>query len=59
MQKTIWNLVLLVVTSTFFWGCDNEIDIAADWKETAVIYGALNPNQTKNYIRITRQFNIE
>ncbi len=56
MQKTIWNIVLLLVASTFFWGCDNEINIAADWKETAVIYGALNPNQTKNYIRIQRAY---
>ena len=50
MQKTIWNIVLLLVIFTFFSGCENEVDIAADWKEIAVVYGALNPNQPKNYI---------
>jgi hypothetical protein len=56
MQKTIRNLVLLLVTTTFFWGCENEVDIAADWKEIAVVYGAINPNQAKNYIRIQRAY---
>ena len=56
MQKTIWNIVLLLVTFTFFSGCENEIDIAADWKEIAVVYGALNPNQPKNYVRIQRAY---
>ena len=56
MQKTIRNIVLIFVITTFFWGCDNEVDIAADWKEIAVIYGAINPNQAKNYIRIQRAY---
>jgi len=56
MQKTIWYVMLTVYSITLFSGCDNEIDIAADWKEIAVVYGALNPNQEKNYIRIQRAY---
>jgi hypothetical protein len=56
MQKTIRNLVLLLVMTSFFWGCENEVNIAADWKEIAVVYGAINPNQAKNYIRIQRAY---
>jgi len=56
MQKTIWYLFLTLFLLTSFWSCENELVVAADWKEVAVIYGALNPNQEKNYIRIQRAY---
>jgi hypothetical protein len=56
MQKTIWTMLVIASLSLFTVGCDNELDVAADWKEVAIVYGALNPNQTKNYVRIQRAF---
>ena len=49
-MMTLSILTLLTV------GCDNELDVAADWEEVAIVYGALNPNQDVNYIRIQRAY---
>lgn len=56
MQKTIWTKVLLIIGILSFFGCDNELDVAADWKEIAIVYGAINPSVDKNYVRIQRAF---
>lgn len=56
MQKTIWTKVLLFMVILGFVGCDNELDVAADWKEIAIIYGAINPSVDKNYVRIQRAY---
>ena len=36
--------------------CNEEIDFAADYKKTAVIYGLLNQADSIHYIKITRAF---
>ncbi|MFY0643441.1 MAG: hypothetical protein JXR19_03140 [Bacteroidia bacterium] len=36
--------------------CDNELEVAAEWKEIPIIYGALNPTSNVNYIRIQRAY---
>jgi hypothetical protein len=38
--------VLLGLTLIFISSCDNEVDINADWKETIVVYGLINPNDS-------------
>jgi len=37
-------------------GCDNTLDVNADWKEVAVVYGLLNPTDQINYIRINKAY---
>ena len=49
-------MLAIAVISLLTVGCENELDVAAEWKEVAIVYGALNPNQTKNYVRIQRAF---
>jgi hypothetical protein len=56
MQKTIWVLLGFVLVSLCFSACDNELNVAAKWKEIAIIYGALNPTDTEQYIRIQRAY---
>ncbi|MDB9881602.1 hypothetical protein N8368_01130 [Bacteroidia bacterium] len=56
MQKTIWKYLLYSAFAFVLVGCENDLDVAADWKEVAIIYGALNPSDTKNYIRIQRAY---
>jgi len=56
MQKTIWTKVVLLVVLFSLAGCDNELDVAADWKEIALVYGAINPSVDKNYVRIQRAY---
>ncbi len=36
--------------------CKNDLDVTADWKETIVVYGLLNPNDTAQYIKINKAF---
>jgi hypothetical protein len=56
MQKTIWVLLGFVFLSLSFSACDNELQVAAKWKEIAIIYGALNPSDAEQYIRIQRAY---
>lgn len=36
--------------------CSTELDLLDDWKETTVVYGLLDQNQPKQYIRIQKAF---
>ena len=52
---------LLVGTFIFsiFFGltsCENEVDINADWKETIIVYGLLDANDSVQYIKINKAF---
>ncbi len=40
----------------FLFSCKNELDINANWKETIVVYGMLNANDSVQYIRIAKAF---
>ena len=39
-----------------FPACDNELDVAAQWKEIAIVYALLDPKEDVNYIRIQRAY---
>lgn len=56
MQKPIQLFMLFALISGIFTSCKNEVDIAADWKEIAVVYGLLNPTDDVQYLRIQRAF---
>ncbi|MGB1038209.1 MAG: hypothetical protein ACPGYY_06135 [Bacteroidia bacterium] len=56
MQKTIWKYLLTSCLLIALSSCENEVQVAADWEEVAVVYGALNPTDDINYIRIQRAF---
>jgi hypothetical protein len=52
------NLIVAVLAAggLLFSACSNDIDLTAEFKETAVIYGLLNPLDTVHYIRIQKAF---
>jgi hypothetical protein len=50
------KLRILLYFSLFFVSCKNEIEVAAPWKETIVVYGLLDPAASVNYIRIQKAF---
>jgi hypothetical protein len=56
MQKTISLFILLACCLVTFTACDNELNVAAEWEEVVIVYGALNPTQAKNYVRIQRAY---
>jgi hypothetical protein len=48
--------MLFVSVFILFISCNNEIDINAEWKDTPVIYGLINPDSSRHFIRIYRAF---
>lgn len=56
MQKTIYGFILWALALTLFSSCENELNVAADYKEVAIVYGLLNPTDDVNYIRIQKAY---
>lgn len=56
MQKPIASILALVLFFSLFSSCDNELTVAAEWEEIAVIYGALDPVADTQFIRIQRAY---
>lgn len=48
--------LFLLVTFSIFTACDNDIDVNADWTETAVIYGLLDAGRPTQFIRVQRTY---
>lgn len=55
-RKPIFLKWIFVLFCAFSFSCSNEIDINADWKETIVIYGLLNPTQREQYVKVAKAF---
>lgn len=55
MKKPIQNIFLLLLTF-FIISCEKEVDINDEYKETCIVYGLINPNDSISYIRIEKAF---
>lgn len=42
--------------SILLFSCSTDFDITADWQETAIVYGLLNPDDSLQYIRVEKVF---
>ena len=52
------KLRYILFLSFFLWGCETSFEIEATEKEIPVVYGVLDINETKQYIRIERVYCI-
>lgn len=50
------RIACILLLSGLFCGCSTDFDTIAPWKETMVVYGLLNPNDSIQYIRISKAF---
>ncbi len=50
------NFLLLFLSISLFLSCDNNIELNAPYKQTAVIYGFLDQNDPVQYIRIQKTY---
>ena len=50
------NWLWVVLALSIFGSCSTDVDIYADYKDTAVVYGLINARADTNYIKITRAF---
>lgn len=55
-QMKAFKLFMLLISILSIAGCDNEIDINTDWKETPVVYAFLDPNTSTQYLRIQKTY---
>ncbi len=55
-KKRFIPILFITLLTTSFLGCDNSLDVTADWKEIPLIYGLLNPSAEYNYIRVNRAY---
>lgn len=57
MSKLKISAVLIsIIGSIFFAGCETEVDIIAPKRDVTIVYGLLEANKTTHYIRINRSF---
>jgi len=46
----------LFAISIFAWGCSTEVELNADWKDTTIVFGLIDPAETLHYVRINKAF---
>lgn len=54
MKKYIYLALLLPIIS--FNSCKTDFDVNANWKDIAVVYCLLNPNDTVHYVKLNKAF---
>lgn len=54
MSKKI--LYILLVSPFIYTSCNNDLEVIGEWKETAIVYGLLNPGDSVNYVRVEKAF---
>mgnify|MGYP000707433639 FL=1 len=48
--------LILSVFAMLFTACETDFDVNSQWEETTVVYGLLDQNEDKQYIRINKAF---
>lgn len=56
MIKIIKLSIILLASIFILQSCDNDVDINADYEDIAIVYGLLNPKETRHYIKLTKAF---
>lgn len=56
LKQVIKKLFFISTIAFISYSCNNEIDINADLEDTTIVYGVLNPNEQRQFIRINRAF---
>ncbi len=56
MRFTIKIIFILMGITILFNSCNNDLKILAPYKEAVSVYGILNPQETRQYIRINKIF---
>lgn len=54
--RILINLSIALFLSSLFFSCNNDLDINGEYEDVTVVYGILNPNNKRQFIRINRSF---
>jgi len=55
-MKNLSKYLIAVLTGLLFYGCETEVDLFADHKEKAVVYGLLDQSSAVQYFRVNPTF---
>ena len=55
MKKTSLYVLILIGISAFLTSCDNTLNILDNYRETPIVYGLLNKNDSAHFIRIQKR----
>ncbi|MBN4065865.1 DUF4249 family protein [Candidatus Amoebophilus asiaticus] len=55
LRRNIYLLILIIFLFSVY-TCKTDLELLADWKETTVVYGLLNPADSVHYIKINKAF---
>ncbi len=50
------RLLLVLMALIVFGSCSTDVDLYADYKDTAIVYGLIDAKADTNYVKITRAF---
>jgi hypothetical protein len=49
-------LILVLLATSLFTSCKNDVEINGEWKDISVVFGLLNQLDTAHYVRISKAF---
>jgi hypothetical protein len=55
-MKLCFRFLVLLLLSFGFFSCSNELDVLADYEETASVYALLDPNSSLQFVKINKVF---
>ncbi|RMF24537.1 MAG: DUF4249 family protein [Bacteroidetes bacterium] len=55
-MKRLGTALLFGVLSTAWFGCDNDLELTADWQDIPIVYGLLDINDPVHFIRLEKAF---
>lgn len=55
-MKHLKNTLLVILFTQLFAGCDNDLNVIDDYKETPVIYGLINMSDSVQFVRVQKSF---
>ncbi len=56
LMKFLKNFLAIFLIASLFSSCNNDLKIAADWKEVTSVWGLLNANDSVHFFRITKGY---
>jgi hypothetical protein len=56
MKRFSLNLLISIIITTAFSGCETDFDITAPWKDVTIVYGLISQNDSVHYIKVNKVF---
>ena len=56
MAKASFIISALIIVLFTISSCDNEVNLAADWKDIPIVFGLIDQDNEANYIRLEKAF---